>query len=81
MRAQMQLSDRVAAVFNTDWLADRRAAAPDFLREKLAIQDLAQVMSEHPDEVLARLVKLGMEICGARSAGVSILEPENDEFR
>lgn len=54
---------------------------PDFLREKLAIQDLAQVMSDRPDEVLPRLVKLGMEICGAHSAGISIYEPEAAQFR
>ncbi|MFT4118134.1 HWE histidine kinase domain-containing protein [Bradyrhizobium sp.] len=81
MRAHIQLPDPVAAVFITDRLADRRVSAPDFLREKLAIQDLAQVISDHPDQVLAHLVKLGMEICGARSAGISILEPENGQFR
>ena len=51
-----------------------------FLREKLAIQNLAAVMSDHPDEVLPRLVKLGMEICCAHSAGISI-EPEAGQFR
>ncbi|WP_354124875.1 HWE histidine kinase domain-containing protein [Bradyrhizobium sp. LA6.10] len=68
-------------MFITDQLADRKADAPDFLREKLAIQNLAAVMSDHPDEVLPRLVKLGMEICGAHSAGISILEPEAGQFR
>jgi two-component sensor histidine kinase len=38
-------------------------------------------MSDHPDEVLPRLVKLGMEICGAHSAGISIYEPEAARFR
>lgn len=81
MRPQIQLADPVAAVFITEQLADRPAAAPDFLREKLAIQDLAQVMSEQPSEVLSRLVKLGMDICGAESAGISILENESAQFR
>lgn len=81
MRAQIQLPDPIGAVFITDQLADRAAAAPDFLREKLAIQDLAHVMIEQPSQVLARLVKLGMEICGAESAGISILEPESAQFR
>jgi two-component sensor histidine kinase len=38
-------------------------------------------MSDEPAQVLPRLVQLGMEICGASSAGVSILEPETNQFR
>jgi two-component sensor histidine kinase len=78
---QVQLPEPVAAVFITDQLARRALPAPDFLREKLAIQDLAQQMADHPSEVLPRLVRLAMEICGAESAGVSILEPESEQFR
>ncbi|SPP92660.1 MULTISPECIES: sensor histidine kinase [Bradyrhizobium] len=81
MRSHIQLPEPIATVFITEQLADRVAAAPDFLREKLAIQNLAEVMSDHPDEVLAHLVKLGMEICGAHSAGISIFEPEARRFR
>ncbi|MDA9476937.1 hypothetical protein XI03_21125 [Bradyrhizobium sp. CCBAU 65884] len=81
MRSQIQSSEPIATVFITDQLAGRQAAAPDFLREKVAIQDLAKVMSDHPDEVLQRLVKLGMEICEAHSAGISIFEPEPGQFR
>lgn len=81
MRPQIRLPDPIAAVFVTHQLAERKAAPPDFLREKLAIQDLAQVMSERPAEVLPRLVRLGMEICGAESAGISILEPDSAQFR
>ena len=81
MRSQLQFPEPIATVFITGRLADRQAAAPDFLREKLAIQNLAEVMSDHPDEVLQRLVKLGMEICDAHSAGISIFEPEAGQFR
>lgn len=81
MRLPIALPEPVATVVITDQLADRTPAAPDFFREKLAIQHLARVMSDHPDEILALLVKLGMEICGAHSAGISILEPENAQFR
>jgi two-component sensor histidine kinase len=38
-------------------------------------------MAEHPTDVLPRLVQLAMEVCGANSAGISILEPATDEFR
>ncbi|WP_228749552.1 sensor histidine kinase [Bradyrhizobium sp. BR 10261] len=81
MRSQARLPDSVAAVIISDQLANRRSAAPDFLREKLAIQDLAEVMSDHPEEILPRLVRTGMEICGAHSAGISIFEPEANQFR
>jgi two-component sensor histidine kinase len=81
MRPQIKLPDPIAAVFITEQLADRKATAPDFLQEKLAIQDLARMMSDHPSEVLPRLVKLGMEMCRAESAGISILEPESAQFR
>ena len=93
MRSQIQLPEPIAKVFITDQLGNfwsssgdegignRQAAEPDFLREKLAIQNLAEVISDHPDEVLPRLVKLGMEICGAHSAGISIFEPDAGRFR
>lgn len=45
------------------------------------MQDLAKHMAEHPRDVLPRLVQLAMDVCGAKSAGISILEPATDEFR
>lgn len=73
---------RVAdAVDITEALHRRAPADPDYLREKLAIQDLASQMAEHPKDVLPRLVLLAMNICGAASAGVSILEPRDNQFR
>jgi len=68
-------------VFITDELANRVPTDPDYLREKLALQDLARHMSDHPKQVLPRLVALAMDICGAESAGVSILEPSAEQFR
>jgi two-component sensor histidine kinase len=71
----------VAESFITEKLSARTPAAPDYLQEKLAMQDLARHMAEHPTDVLPRLVQLAMEVCGANSAGISILEPATDEFR
>jgi two-component sensor histidine kinase len=65
----------------TGALRSRIPANPDYLREKLAIQDLAVQMTERPKDVLPRLVSLAMDICGGTSAGVSILEPEDERFR
>jgi two-component sensor histidine kinase len=75
------LPETIAEVFITDELFRRAPPDPDYLREKLAIQDLASQMSDHPAEVLPRLVRLAMEICGADSAGISILEQEAEQFR
>lgn len=71
----------IADVFITDRLVSRPETGPDYLREKLAIQDLANEMAEHPDEVLPRLVKLAMNICEADSAGVSVLDNDAKVFR
>src|ERR1700743_1187120 len=73
--------DIVADVDITEVLHRRVPANPDYLREKLAIQDLALQMAEHPKDVLPRLVSLAMDICGDTSAGVSILEPQEEQFR
>jgi two-component sensor histidine kinase len=71
----------VAQTLVTDRLLSRAAGSPDYLREKLALQDLARYMSDEPAKVLPRLVQLAMELCEAGSAGVSILERETGQFR
>ena len=65
----------------SDELARRVPSAPDYLREKLALQDLALQMAENPELVLPRLVELAKLSCGADSAGISLFEPEGDVFR
>jgi hypothetical protein len=74
------LPEPIAKVFITDELLRRVPPEADYLREKLAIQDLATQMSDSPAEVLPRLVELAMKICGAESAGISVLEPETEQF-
>jgi len=71
----------IAPVIVTDELLRRPPANPDYLREKLAIQDLAHRMAERPGEVIPRLVALAMEICDGASAGVSVLDPDTNRFR
>jgi two-component sensor histidine kinase len=74
-------SEPIAAVTITDELLRRPPAKPDYLREKQAIQDLAQQMADRPTEIIPRLVALAMEICDGVSAGVSVLDPETNRFR
>jgi two-component sensor histidine kinase len=74
-------SEPITAVIITDELLRRPPAKPDYLREKQAIQDLAQQMADRPTEIIPRLVALAMEICDGVSAGVSVLDPETNRFR
>ena len=64
----------MAEVSITHELLRRPAPAPDYLREKIALQDLADQMANHPEELLPHLVKQAMEICETDSAGISVLE-------
>jgi two-component sensor histidine kinase len=61
-------------VYVTDELQRRPPAKTDYLREKLALQDLAQQMIDHPADVLPRLVDLALEMCEGTSAGLSLFE-------
>lgn len=81
MNQAATFSAAIAEVFITDRLASRPETPPDYLREKLALQDLANEMADHPGDVLPRLVKLAMEICEADSAGVSVLDIDAKVFR
>jgi two-component sensor histidine kinase len=79
MNTPINLPEPVAKVFITDQLKARAPVVTDYRREKLAIQDLAEHMTDRPGEILSRLVKVAMEICDAESSGISVLE--GDHFR
>jgi two-component sensor histidine kinase len=74
------LADSVEVVI-TDQLAVRPVGTPNYPAEKLALQQLADVMADQPSEILPRLVGLTMDMCNACSAGVSVLEPGQSVFR
>ena len=54
-------------VFITNELPSRKPCKTDYKQEKLALQDLAIQMVDHPADVLPHLVDLAIEICGAIS--------------
>src|ERR1700735_3423747 len=66
----------VADVFITDQLDRRVSKKNDYLQEKLARQDLAARMADHPEEVLPRFVDLALEMTGGVSAGLSLYEAD-----
>jgi two-component sensor histidine kinase len=75
------ISPDVADVYITEELMHRAAPEPDYLREKLALQDLARQMVDHPAEVLPHLVDLSIEICNAIAGGISLYDKSAQVFR
>ncbi len=63
-------------VLITKELARRESRPPDYAAENRAINELAREIANSPQTLLQRLVNLALELCGAGSAGVSILELE-----
>ena len=72
-------ADSASSVNITEELGRRSQNAPNYMREKTAIQELAERMIDQPGELVPRLVALALEFCAASSAGVSVLE--GDHFR
>lgn len=63
-------------VFITRQLQSRIPRGPDYLQEKLALQELAACMGDNPDAILPRLVDLALRLTGAVSGGLSIHETQ-----
>lgn len=55
-------------------LSSRPSRSPDFEAENRALRRLASEMADHPDRVLRTLCEQVIEVCGAESAGVSLLK-------
>jgi hypothetical protein len=63
-------------------LAARPHPAPNFEAEQKAMVTLAKEMSENPRNMLQKLTQLAIELCDADTAGISLLETdEEDVFR
>lgn len=63
-------------IFITTQLQSRIPRGPDYLQEKLALQELAACMGDNPDAILPRLVDLALRLTGAVSGGLSIHETQ-----
>lgn len=71
------------AVITTAELFARDSRLPDYEAESTALGALMELMAERPSSVLQRLADTAIELCGAHSAGISILETggEDEVFR
>jgi two-component sensor histidine kinase len=58
-------------------LRSRPSRAPDYKSENDAVRHLTEEMAERPDQVLRVLCEQILQVCGAESAGVSLLETIN----
>ncbi|HEY9421339.1 MAG TPA: ATP-binding protein, partial [Thermoanaerobaculia bacterium] len=63
-------------VISTAELIPRPARSPDHEAENRALVALAQEMSSSPEGILQKLVETALDLCGADSAGISLLEEE-----
>jgi two-component sensor histidine kinase len=61
-------------IFITRELDRRVPGNVDSLREKIALQELAAIMAEDPEQVLPKFVTLAMEMAEGISAGLSLYE-------
>jgi PAS domain S-box-containing protein len=61
-------------------LVRRPSRAPDFEAESRALIDLAREIATSPDRILQKLTETALRLCGAHSAGISILEPDGKRF-
>lgn len=66
----------VPDLFITRELARRTGSRADHRLESLALQELAARMAAEPEAVLPRFVELALEMTGAVSAGISLLDDE-----
>ena len=61
-------------------LSKRPSRAPDYAAECRALMALAEQLAASPDGILQKLTDTALTLCGAHSAGVSLLEPDGKRF-
>ena len=77
--AARELTATLAEVDICSELQVRPRRTPDYETEDRALAVLAEEMAEHPRNMLQKLVEIAVELCAARTAGISLLE--GDVFR
>lgn len=60
-------------------LLRRPSRPPDYEGENEALRTLAETMAESPQLLLQTLVEIALKLCGAGSAGISLLEKQQDQ--
>ena len=68
------------SVLSTGEFALRPSRPPNHIAENRALLALAQHMADSPRTVLQKLAEIGLELCWAGSAGVSLVSEESGDF-
>ncbi len=71
------VSIRSAEILITDELALRARKAPNLEAESRAFQELSYLVVESPKSAIKRFLELAITLCGAGSAGLSLLETDD----
>jgi PAS domain S-box-containing protein len=61
-------------------LEKRPSRAPDYAAECRALLALGEELAASPDHILQKLAETTLMLCGAQSAGLSLLEPGGERF-
>jgi PAS domain S-box-containing protein len=61
-------------------LSKRPSRAPDFAAECLALIALSEQLAASPTRILQKLAETALTLCGAQTAGISILEADGKRF-
>jgi hypothetical protein len=68
------------SVLSTSELSRRPSRPPDYAAENRALIGLAEQLAKYPAGILQKLVETALTLCGAHSAGISLLEPDGKRF-
>jgi PAS domain S-box-containing protein len=73
-------TSKLASMVSTALLRKRPSRVPNHARENQALIALAEHMATSPESILQKLADTALTLCGAQSAGLSLLE-EGDQKR
>ena len=68
------------SVLSTAELGNRPSRAPDYAAESRALIALAEQLAASPVGILQKLAETALTLCGAQSAGISLLEADGKRF-
>ena len=68
------------SVRSIDELSQRPSRPPDHAAENRALLKLARTMAVAPEGLLQELAETALTLCGAHTAGISLLEPDKKRF-
>jgi PAS domain S-box-containing protein len=71
----------VESILCTEELQRRPSRPPDYQKENIALAALAQSLADSPHTILQTLADTLLDVCGAGSAGISLLTTEDDGKR